>query len=82
MHPTEFINRVLKGEDLSNYSKEKRWINKKLRSGVSKKELLNTVGMFSNKKKEKVMAQKGLTEQEYKKRYDFLSRVYYILSNE
>lgn len=67
---------------MSNYIKEKRWINKKLRSGVSKKELLNTVGMFSNKKKEKVMAQKGLTEQEYKKRYAFLARVYYILSNE
>ena len=66
---------------MANYNKEIRWINQKLRSGVSKKELLNTVGMFSNKKKEKVMAQKGLTEKQYKERYDFLSRVYYILSN-
>lgn len=69
------------GDFMANYNKEIRWINQKLRSGVSKKELLNTVGMFSNKKKEKVMAQKGLTEKQYKERYDFLSRVYYILSN-
>lgn len=66
---------------MSNYNKEKRWINKKLRQGVSKKELLNTVGMFSNKKKEKVMAQKRLTEKQYKERYDFLAKVYYLLSN-
>lgn len=56
------------------------WINKKLRSGVSKTELLNCVGAFSNKKKERVKAQKGLSEAEYKKRYDFLAKVYYILS--
>ena len=67
---------------MANYNKEKRWINQKLRSGVSKKELLNTVGMFSNKKKEKVMAQKGLTEKQYKQRYEFLARVYTILSDE
>lgn len=66
---------------MANYNKEKRWIEKKRRQGVSEKELLNTVGMFSNKKKEKVMAEKKLSEKEYKQRYDFLSRVYYILSN-
>ena len=66
---------------MSNYNKEKRWIEKKRRQGVSEKELLNTVGMFSNKKKEKVMAEKKLSEKEYKQRYDFLARVYYILSN-
>lgn len=66
---------------MANYNKEKRWINKKLRQGVSKKELLNTVGMFSNKKKEKVMAQKKLSEKQYKERYDFLAKVYYLLSN-
>ena len=66
---------------MPNYNKEKRWINKKLRQGVSKKELLNTVGMFSNKKKEKVMAQKKLSEKQYKERYDFLAKVYYLLSN-
>ena len=66
---------------MANYNKEKRWINSKLRQGVSKKDLLNTVGMFSNKKKEKVMAQKKLSEKQYKERYDFLARVYYLLSN-
>ena len=66
---------------MANYNKEKRWIEKKRRQGVSEKELLNTVGMFSNKKKEKVMAEKKLSEKEYKQRYDFLARVYYILSN-
>ena len=66
---------------MANYNKERRWINKKLRSGVSKKELLNTVGMFSNKRKEKVMAQKNLSERQYKERYNFLARVYYLLSN-
>ena len=67
---------------MANYNKEKRWIEKKLRQGVSKKELLNTVGMFSNKKKEKVMAQKKLSEREYKERYNFLAKVYYLLSND
>ena len=66
---------------MTNYNKEKRWIEKKRRQGVSEKELLNTVGMFSNKKKEKVTAEKKLSEKEYKQRYDFLARVYYILSN-
>ena len=65
-----------------SYSKERRWIEKKVRSGVSKKELLNTVGIFSNKKKEKVMKQKGLSEKQYQERYSFLARVYYLLSNE
>ena len=66
---------------MQNFYKEKRWIAKKRREGVSDKELLNTVGMFSNKKKEKVMAQKRLTERQYKERYDFLARVYFLLSN-
>ena len=66
---------------MPNYNREKKWINKKLRQGVSREELLNTVGMFSNKRKEKVMAQKKLTERQYKERYDFLARVYYLLSN-
>lgn len=56
------------------------WINKKLRSGVPKQELLNCVGAFSNRKKEVVMREKNLTEAQYKKRYDFLFKVYNILT--
>lgn len=58
------------------------WIRKKQSEGVDKRTLLNTVGMFSNKKKETVMKQKGLNEYQYKKRYSFLSRVYSILFDE
>ena len=58
------------------------WIRKKQREGVDKRVLLNTVGMFSNKKKETVMKQKGLTEQQYRKRWSFLSCVYSILFDE
>ena len=58
------------------------WIRKKQSEGVDKRVLLNTVGMFSNKKKEVVMKQKGLNEKQYEKRYGFLARVYSILFDE
>ena len=61
------------------YEKERSWIAKKLRSGVPLDELRESVGMFSNKNKNKVMAQKGLSEREYKKRYGFLANVYALL---
>ena len=57
------------------------WVNKKLRQGVSKNELLHCVGAFSNKKKQKVMAEKKLTERQYKERYEFLAKAYVVLSN-
>ena len=57
------------------------WVNKKLRSGVPKEELLHCVGAFSNKKKQKVMAEKKLTERQYKERYEFLSKAYIVLLN-
>ncbi len=56
-----------------------KWINKKLRQGVSKAELRSGVGTFSNKNKKKVMAEKNLTEKQYKQRYDFLSEVFSLL---
>ena len=55
------------------------WVNKKLRSGVPKAELRECVGRFSNRKKSVVMKEKGLTEKQYKERYDFLAKVYEIL---
>lgn len=58
------------------------WIAKKQREGVDKRTLLNTVGMFSNKKKEAVMKQKNLSEHQYNKRYGFLAVVYSILFDE
>ena len=60
-------------------NKYERWINKKLNSGVSRNELRNCVGAFSNRNKKIVMAEKKLTEKQYKKRYDFLSKVYSLL---
>ena len=65
-----------------NYWKERAWIDRKLKHGVSNKKLHNTVGMFSNKNKKKVMSEKGLTEKEYHKRYNFLHNVFNILDNE
>ena len=58
------------------------WIRKKQSEGVDKRVLFNTVGMFSNKKKEVVMKQKGLNEKQYEKRYSFLARVFSILFDE
>ena len=52
------------------------WINKKLSQGVSKTELYNSVGVFSNKTKQQVMKEKGLTESQYKRRYNFLFHVF------
>ena len=63
-----------------NYSKEKAWINKKLAAGVSKQELLNCVGVFSNKKKDRVKREKKLNDKQYEERYNFLANVYYLLS--
>lgn len=62
-------------------SKEEWWIEKKLRDnpGLTRQQLKNTVGMFSNKKPKKVMTEKGLNQKQYKDRYDFLGRVYQIL---
>ncbi len=62
-------------------SREERWIEQKMRSGVSRETLLHTVGCFSNKKKERVMKEKNLTEKQYRERYDFLGKVYSILSD-
>lgn len=61
------------------YRQAKAWIEKKERSGVDRDLLRETVGRFSNRKKEIVMAQKGLTAEQYRKRYNFLARVYSIL---
>ena len=64
------------------YFRERAWIKSKYAKGVSKRDLMNCVGAFSNKKKERVMREKGLSEREYKKRYNFLINVYYLLNNE
>ena len=65
------------------YSKERAWIKKKLyRENISQNELFRTVGMFSNKKREKVMAEKNINSAEYDRRYKFLANVYFLLSNE
>ena len=61
--------------------KAKNWVERKLRSGVPKNELLHCVGVFSNKKKQKVMAEKRLTERQYKERYEFCAKAYIYLSN-
>lgn len=61
------------------YYKERAWISKKLNSGVTKKELYHSVGVWSNKDKKKVMQQKNLTEKQYKRRYSFLLNVFNIL---
>ena len=60
--------------------KAKAWINKKLNSGVTREELRECVGRFSNRNKKTVMAEKGLTEKQYKKRSDFLTKVYALLN--
>ena len=60
--------------------KAKAWIDKKVSEGVDRNYLLHTVGSFSNKKKSQVMKQKGISSEEYDKRYNFLAKVYYLLS--
>ena len=58
------------------------WINKKVyKNNVDPRILEETTGRFSNRKKEKVMKEKKLSEKQYEKRYSFLSDVHFILSN-
>lgn len=59
----------------------KAWVDKKLRQGVSKKELYQCIGLFSNKKKDRVMQEKQLTEKQYKQRYDFLYNAFCYLES-
>lgn len=61
------------------FKREKAWINSKLRKGVTKDELRECVGAFSNKKKSKVMAEKNITSEQYEKRKKFLANVYSLL---
>lgn len=65
-----------------NFRCERAWIFKKIRNGVSQDELRTSVGIFSNRKKKKVMAQKNLSEKQYKKRSEFLGNAYALLNNE
>lgn len=62
-------------------NKAKAWVNKKLQQGVNKNELCACVGAFSNRKKSVVMAEKNLSEKQYKKRYDFLSNAFAYLKS-
>ena len=65
------------------YQKERAWIKKKLwQENLTQSELLTTVGMFSNKQKKRVMAEKNINSSEYNRRYKFLSNVYNLLSTE
>ena len=57
------------------------WIKKKIKSGVSQRELYKSVGIFSNKDKKDVMKEKRLTSKQYDKRYDFLGEVFTLLFN-
>lgn len=62
-------------------TREEQWIEKKLRQnpGLTKSQLRQTVGMFSNKSPKKVMTEKGLSQKEYAERRAFLSNVYNLL---
>ena len=58
------------------------WINKKVyKDNIDPRVLEETTGRFSNRKKEKVMKEKNLSEKQYKKRYSFLCDAHLILSN-
>ena len=72
-----------KGSKNEDYSKERAWIKKKLlNENITQDQLLFSVGCFSNKKKEKVMAEKNINSSEYNKRSKFLCNVFILLSNE
>lgn len=49
---------------MKNLKKERAWINKKLcEENLTPAQLRTTVGMFSNKKKSKVMALKNISSE-------------------
>ena len=65
------------------YRKERNWIKRKLRTEkLTQEQLLHTVGIFSNKKKERVMKEKNINSKQYDERYKFLANVYCLLSSE
>ena len=69
-----------KKKSKTSYSKEKAWIAKKRAMGVSDEQLLNGVGLWSNKKKEDEMKRRNLSSKEYDKKHKFLLNVYNLLS--
>mgnify|MGYP004628133925 CR=1 FL=1 len=66
---------------MANFKKEHAWIEKKVKQGVNKETLHDSIGIFSDKKKSKVMQDKKISAKEYNSRREFLSNVYYILEN-
>lgn len=64
------------------YKEERAWIYKKINSGVNQKELRESIRIFSNKTKKKVMENKHLSEKKYKTRKEFLENVYKLLRKE
>lgn len=69
-----------KKKSKTSFSKERTWIAKKRAMGVSDEQLLNGVGLWSNKKKEDEMKRRNLSSKEYDKKYKFLFNVYNLLS--
>ena len=61
---------------------ERAWIQKKIDSGVKQEELRTSIGIFSNRKKKRVMESKGISSKQYEKRKEFLGNAYVLLSNE
>ena len=53
------------------YRRERAWILKKINKGVPQSELLESVGIFSNRKKKRVMESKGISSKQYEKRKEF-----------
>ena len=76
MHKRLYKN---KGDEF--LKKAKAWVHKKLNSGVPLQELRRCVGVFSNRSKKKVMKEKGLSDKQYKRRYDFLFNAYIYLES-
>lgn len=58
------------------------WIHKKIKSGVKQAELRDSVGLFSNRKKEETMKMKKMTSKQYDRRYSFLEEVFFLLTYE
>ena len=69
-------------KNAEKYRRERAWILKKINKGVPQSELLESVGIFSNRKKKRVMESKGISSKQYEKRKEFLGNAYVLLSNE
>ena len=59
--------------------RQRAWIKKKIKSGVSKKKLMHNLALFLEKNDKKIIEQKKISPKQLKRRKEFVLDCYDIL---